>query len=115
MFAAVDPSLVATVIRFDPGPECVLVGASQSYEREPVGSRWVPRELYVSTRVLGTRGSARVDQADLEAVGGPDADVLRLRGFVHQVGSPVVVEGRLWGAMTLNSQEALPPESINGC
>ena len=27
-------------------------------------------------------------------------------GFLCQVGSPVVVEGRLWGAMTLNSNEA---------
>ena len=70
----------------------------------------VPKELYVSTRVLRTGRSARVDEADLEAIGRPDADVLRLRGFLHQVGSPVVVEGRLWGAMTLNSQEALPPD-----
>jgi len=101
---------VATVIRFDPGPECVLVGASRPYEREPIGSRWEPKELYVSTRVLRTGGAARVTEADLEALGGPDADVLRLRGFLHQVGSPVVVEGRLWGAMTLNSREPMPPD-----
>ena len=110
VFASVDPSLVATVIRFDPGPESVLVGASRAYEREPVGSRWTPKDLYVSTRVLDTGRAARVDEADLDAIGGPDADVLRLRGFLHQVGSPVVVEGRLWGAMTLNSTEELPPD-----
>src|SRR6476646_6772023 len=88
VFSDVDPSLVASVIRFDPGPESVLVGASRTYEREPLGSRWVPKEkdLYVSTRVLRTRSSARVDQADLEAAPGPDADVLRLRGFLYQVG-----------------------------
>jgi signal transduction histidine kinase len=110
VFASVDPSLVATVIRFDPGPESVLVGASRAYEREPVGSRWTPKDLYVSTRVLDTGRAARVDEADLDAAGGADADVLRLRGFLHQVGSPVVVEGRLWGAMTLNSTEELPPD-----
>src|SRR6476646_5773693 len=111
--SASEPPLVATVIRFDPGPECVLVARSRPYEYEPIGSRWVPtpRDLYVSTRVLRTRRSAHVDEADLDATGGPDADVLRLRGFLHQVGSPVIVEGRLWGAMTLNATEALPPDT----
>ena len=109
-FADADPSLVASVIRFDAGPECVLVGASRTDEREPVGSRWKPKDLYVSTRVLHTGHSARVDEADLDSVGGPDADVLRLRGSLHQMGSPVVVDGRLWGTMTLDSEEALPPD-----
>jgi signal transduction histidine kinase/uncharacterized protein YoaH (UPF0181 family) len=114
LFAGGDPPLVATVIRFDAGPECVLVGASREYEREPVGSRWTPKELYVSTRVLRTASSARVDEQDLDSLGGPDADVLRLRRFLYQVGSPVVVEGRLWGAMTLNSEEPLPPHVDEG-
>ena len=111
VFSRVEAPLVATVIRFDPGPEGVLVGASRAYEREPVGSRWEPKDLYVSTRVLRTGRSARVDEVDLETAGGPDADVLRLRGFLYQVGCPVVVEGRLWGAMTLNSSEELPAET----
>jgi signal transduction histidine kinase len=111
VFSASEPSLIASVIRFDPGPECILVGASRAYEFEPVGSRWEPRELYVSTRVLRTGRTARVDEIELETVGGPDADVLRLRGFLYQVGCPVVVEGRLWGAMTLNSSEVLPPDT----
>jgi GAF domain-containing protein len=111
LFAGANPPLVASVIRFDPGPECVLVGASRPYEREPIGSRWEPKELYVSSRVLRDRRPARIDEADLDAVGGPDAEVLRLRRFLYQVGAPVFVEGRLWGAMTLNSAEALPPDT----
>jgi PAS domain S-box-containing protein len=111
VFSGVEPPLVATVIRFDPGPECVLVGASRPYEREPIGSRWVPKDLYVSARVLRTGRSARVNEGDLESLGGPDAEVLRLRRFLFQIGSPVVVDGRLWGAMTLNSKEALPPDT----
>jgi GAF domain-containing protein len=109
--AGVEPPLVATVVRFDPGPEFVLVGASRPYEREPIGSRWAPKDLYVSTRVLRTGRSARVDEVDLESLGGPDAQVLRLGRFLCQVGSPVVVEGRLWGAITLNSEEPLPPDT----
>jgi signal transduction histidine kinase len=111
LFSSVDPSLVASVIRFDPGPESVLVGASRAYELEPLGSRWAPKDLYVSTRVLRTGRSARVDEADLDTTGGPDADVLRLRGFLYQVGSPVAVEGQLWGAMCLNSSRELPPDT----
>jgi GAF domain-containing protein len=111
VFSALEPSLLASVIRFDPGPESVLVGASRAYENEPVGARWTPKELYVSTRVLGTRRSARVDESELDSTGGPDADVLRLRGFLYQVGSPVVVEGQLWGAMCLNSRQKLPPDT----
>ena len=111
VFSGVDPTLVASVIRFDRGPESVLVGASRPYEREPLGTRWTPKELYVSTRVLRTGRSARIDEADLDTIGGPDAEVLRLRGFLYQVGSPVVVEGELWGAMCLNSRQELPPET----
>ena len=111
VFSDVDPALVVTVIRFDPGPECVLVGESREYEREPLGARWAPRDLYVSARVLRSGSSARVDEADLDAIGGPDAEVLRLRGFLYQVGSPIIVEGQLWGAMTLNSSQELPPDT----
>ena len=111
MFSGVDSSLLVSVVRFDPGPEHVLVGASRAYAQEPLGSRWAPRDLYVSTRVQRTGGSARVDEADLDTIGGPDADVLRLRGFRYQLGSPVVVEGRLWGAMCLNSSQELPPDT----
>jgi GAF domain-containing protein len=114
LFGDGEPPLVASVIRFDAGPEGVLVGASREYELEPIGSRWTPNDLYVSTRVLRTGSPARVDEQDLDSVGGPVAAVLRLRGFLYQVGSPVVVEGRLWGAMTLNSREPLPPDTDEG-
>jgi GAF domain-containing protein len=111
VFSGIDPSLIASVIRFDPGPESVLVGTSRAYEQEPLGARWAPKDLYVSTRVLRTERSARVDEVDLDAIGGPDADVLRLRGFLYQVGCPVLVEGQLWGAMCLNSKQELPPDT----
>jgi transcriptional regulator with GAF, ATPase, and Fis domain len=52
VFSGVEPPVVATVIRFDPGPEGVLVGRSRPYELEPIGSRWAPKDLFVSTRVL---------------------------------------------------------------
>jgi PAS domain S-box-containing protein len=101
----------ATVIRFDPGPECVLVGVAKEDADEPLGLRWEPKKLYVSTKVLETGRSARVDEHEVEALGGPDADGLRRRGHVWQAGSPIVVASELWGAVTLNTKEPLPPDT----
>jgi GAF domain-containing protein len=111
LFADVEPSLVPSIIRFDPGPEFVLVGAAKPMNRLPVGSRWGLKDLYVSTRVLRSGRSARVEAADLDSLGGADAELLRLQGFLYQVGSPIVVEGRPWGALTMNSARALPPDT----
>ena len=111
LFADVSRSLLPSVIRFDPGPEFVLVGAARPMLDLPLDSRWGSKDLYVSTRVLRSGRSARVDEADVAELGGPDADLLRRQGFLHQVGSPIVVEDRLWGAMTINSGEPLPPDA----
>jgi GAF domain-containing protein/PAS domain-containing protein len=111
LFAGVSPLLVPSVIRFDPGPEFVLVGAAEPMSGVPMGSRWGLKDLYVSTRVFRTERSARVDESDLASLGGPDAELLRRQSFLYQVGSPIVVEGHLWGAITMNSKEALPPDT----
>jgi signal transduction histidine kinase len=106
-----ETSDAATVVRFDPGPECVMVGVAKGIERLPVGSRWKPKNLYVSTRVLETSQSSRIDESELESIGGTEADTLRQQGFLSQVASPIIAEGRLWGAITLNTREALPPDT----
>ena len=111
LFADVDPALVPSVIRFDQGPEFVLVGASKEELEREVGSRYGPTELFVSTRVLRTGASARVGAAELDELGGPDAELLRREGFLYQVGSPIIVEGLPWGAITINSANALPPDA----
>ena len=100
----------ATVVRFDAGPECVLVGASKPVAETPLGTRWQPNDLYVSTRVLRTGASARVDETDL-AVGGFAAEQMRRQGYLSQVASPIVVEGQLWGAMTVSAGETLPADT----
>ena len=110
VFSDVAPSLVATVVRFDPGPECVLVGAAPD-EREPIGTRWPPHDLHVSTRVLRTGRSARRDKEKLDATNGPGRGRDVAARFVYQIGSPpVIVDGRLWGAMTLNATDPLPAD-----
>ena len=62
------------------------------------------------TRVLRTGLSARVDETDVTAGDGPDTELLRRQGFLYQIGSPVVVEGRLWGvAVATWRGEQSPP------
>jgi PAS domain S-box-containing protein len=99
----------ATVGRFDPdGPAFVVLGVAKDDERIPIGSRWEVNDLYVSTKVFRTGRPTRVDERDLASVGGPIAEKLRRQGFISQVASPIVVEGRLWGAMTVTAREPLP-------
>jgi PAS domain S-box-containing protein len=111
VFAMHETLDLATVVRFDPGPECVLVGAAKSFEGLPIGSRWEPKEVYVSTKVLRTGRSARVEESDLLSAPGRDAEALRRQGLISQVGSPIIVEGRLWGAITMNANETLPADT----
>jgi PAS domain S-box-containing protein len=98
---------VATVVRFDPGPQFTLVGAGKRIEGLPLGACWGPNDLYVSTRVHRTGRFARVDETDLMSAGGPDAETLRRQGLISQVASPILVEGRLWGAITVNTRARL--------
>ena len=102
---------VAGVVRFEPGPELLVVGVSKSVEAVPLGSRFPPDELFAPTHVLRTARSARVGGDDLASVGGEVADFLRHHGYISQVASPIVVEGRLWGAVSVNSRNELPPDT----
>jgi signal transduction histidine kinase len=103
-----EPSAAATVVRFDPDSECVLVGAARQILETPLGMRWQPHDLFVSTRVLRSGRPSRVEAHEFDSMEGPDADKLRRQGYLSQVGSPIVVDGRLWGAMTLSARETLP-------
>jgi PAS domain S-box-containing protein len=103
----------ATVGRFDPdGPAFIVLGAAKSVEGIPIGSRWEINDLYVSSKVFRTGRSARVDASDLAFVGGPTASTLRRLHLVSQVGSPIIVQGRLWGAVTVVAgEESLPVDT----
>jgi signal transduction histidine kinase/putative methionine-R-sulfoxide reductase with GAF domain len=101
---------LAGVVRFDPGPEHFVAGVSRTLDVVPLGSRWPPSDLFAPTRVLRTGRSARVGEDDL-SVGGPEADFLRENGYLCQVASPIVVDGRLWGAISANAANELPADT----
>jgi GAF domain-containing protein len=102
---------VTTVVRFDAGPEFVVVGAAKAFEGLKIGSRWGPNELHVSTKVFHTGRSARVEERDWSSTGGADAERRKRLGLLSQVGSPIIVEGRVWGAISMDAKSTLPPDT----
>jgi signal transduction histidine kinase len=104
----------AGVLKFaDDGPAAVFVGVSGSLDL-PVGTRWKFQPGMASAEVYRTGRSARVDAMDWSSGGEPVARAARRLGVVSNVGSPVVVEGRLWGAMVVASAEELLPSGLEG-
>jgi GAF domain-containing protein len=78
----------------------------------PLGSRWHLEGRNLATIVFDTRRPARIDSyADASGPVGLNA---REHDFRSTVGAPIVVEGRLWGAMTVGStllEQPLPPDA----
>jgi signal transduction histidine kinase len=104
----------AAVLRFShDGPAAVFVGVSQTLDL-PVGTRWGFQPGMASAQVYRTRRSARVDAMDWSSASGPVAAAARRLGIVSSVASPVVVEGRLWGAMNITSTDGLLPAGTEG-
>ena len=99
----------AAVLRFEhDGPAVVFVGVSGGIDL-PIGTRWEFAEGMASAEVYRTGRSARVDAMDWSSAGGPVAEAARRLGVVSTVVTPIAVEGRLWGAMSISStDERLP-------
>jgi signal transduction histidine kinase len=74
--------------------------------RFPVGSRWSLDGKNLVTIVLETGRPARVDR--FEHASGPLGVVGRESGFHSTVGTPIVVDGRLWGVMCVGSTLGSP-------
>jgi PAS domain S-box-containing protein len=103
----------SAVGRFEPdGPAIVLVGAGEDIEGMPAGTRWELDDALATAAVFRTGRAARVDESVRTAASGPIPDSLRRLGIRGTVASPIVVEGRLWGAMTVSTKrEPLPPDT----
>jgi signal transduction histidine kinase len=97
----------AGVLRFEDGSAVVFVGVANI--DIPIGTRWEFQEGMASAEVYRTGHSARVEEVDWSSVGGPVGEASRRIGTVSIVGSPIVVEGRLWGAMIVSSREDFLP------
>jgi signal transduction histidine kinase len=97
----------ADLRRYEPDGKVTLIAASgASARRSPVGSRWTLGGRNVSTLVARTRRAARIDgYADTSS--GPVGAYGRETGIRSAVGSPIIVDGRLWGVMTADTDARL--------
>jgi signal transduction histidine kinase len=104
----------AAVLRFEhDGPAVVFVGVAKTLEL-PVGTRWEFQPGMASAEVYRTERSARIDAMDWSSACGPVAGAARRLGIVSSVASPIVVEGRLWGAMNVASADEVLPFGLEG-
>ena len=98
------------VVRFDRDGTAIVAGTWEQPGIEglalALGSRWPAEEDSVAGQVRQTGEPARVTSYD-DTVGA-GSDWAREHGIRTSVGSPIVVEGRLWGAIIAFSGTSAP-------
>jgi signal transduction histidine kinase len=99
---------IATMLRYESDGSATVVAAwSRTGRHIPVGSRIDLDGENVVGAVRRTRRPERID--DVGAFTGPLADRLREMGVQTSAGSPIVVDGGLWGVMVGASVSAGNP------
>jgi PAS domain S-box-containing protein len=99
-------SLVA-VWRYEPDDRAIVVGvwSDRPHPFQP-GSRWPMDGPTIITQVRATGKPVRID--DWGAVPGTVADAARDTGITAAAGVPIVVDGDIWGAMSIDSTDGAP-------
>jgi signal transduction histidine kinase len=93
--------------RFEGGDQVVVASEGSAAELYPVGSRQPLGGRNTASLVARTGRPARVD--DYQAAGsGEIGEAGRAFGMQSVVAAPIIVEGRLWGAMQIGSKRELP-------
>jgi signal transduction histidine kinase/ketosteroid isomerase-like protein len=104
----------AAVLKFEQeSPALVFVGVPKT-SQTPVGTRWELQTGTAAAEVYRTGRSARFGTADWSSGSGPASAAARRLGLVSAVTSPVAVEGRLWGAMSVASANGPLPAGAEG-
>jgi PAS domain S-box-containing protein len=110
--AVIAPTDSVQIFRYESDGTAVAVATwSNLPERLEVGTRYAPGGENLPTIVLRTGRAARIDDAS-RTTGTPVPNIRRL-GLRSAVGSPIVVEGRLWGVVVAATAQAqpIPPDT----
>ncbi|MDA0159862.1 PAS domain S-box protein [Solirubrobacter ginsenosidimutans] len=100
------------MVRYEGGRHQVVMASSGTFKVAfPAGSRQPLGGDNAASLVFRTGRSARID--DYAKATGPIADAIRPAGLRCAVAAPIMVEGRLWGAMITGTsgEEPLPLET----
>src|SRR3954454_31908 len=98
------------MMRYEGDNDAVVVATSGRVRAFQVGEHFPLDGNTAVSIVFRTSRPARID--DYENVPGPSAELARSLGVRSVVGAPIIVEGRLWGAMiAVAHEEPLPPDS----
>jgi GAF domain-containing protein len=103
----------AALCRYEPDDALTFVSQwGRSAARFPVGSRWPLVGYNIGTIVFETGRPARVDRSG-DSSADPIGAASREAGIRSAVGTPIIVEGRLWGLITVTSyrEQPLPPDT----
>jgi signal transduction histidine kinase len=103
----------AAVARFEPDRTATVVAGHGLWMHElGVGMRLELDDFLAIATVFRTGRSARVDERDYSTASGPLGEYLRRVGNRSAVASPIIVEGRLWGAVVASTRrKPLPADS----
>ena len=97
----------AAIVRFEADGWATVMGGHLA--RRPPGDRFEPDAGYVVASVRSTGHAARFDTDDPAAPGMPDA--VRAEGIRSGIAAPIVVDGELWGTITVASLHGSLPAS----
>jgi signal transduction histidine kinase len=99
---------IAALARLEPGNTATVVAAWSEGEGDyvPVGTRISLEDESVARTVMETGRPARRD--NLQQASDSTSAMARQLGVTSTVGTPIVVEGRLWGGMSVSSRQPEP-------
>jgi len=101
------------IARFEAdGSGMAVVGLTPGIPVVSIGTRWPLEGFLASTAVYRTGRPARSDHTGHRTASGMVADNLRQMNFRSTVAAPIVVEGGLWGVLTVNDErQPLPADT----
>jgi signal transduction histidine kinase len=95
------------MIRYETDATVTPVAAwTAAGEHPELPDRWPTEEGDPATVIAKTRRATRID--DWTDVPGPIAAFIREIGINSSVGNPILVEGRLWGALAVHTRQPQP-------
>jgi GAF domain-containing protein len=103
---------MVAIWRYEPDRMATVLGEWSEYPQPfVVGTRWPLNGPTICAKVLDTGRPARID--DFSAIPGTIAVAARETGIRACAGAPIIVDGNVWGAMSVDSIDDTPlPDDI---